>query len=79
MQKEKKLQSSVRKPAGPVSPRLLLQILELQHAVLLHVEELVADGDIAGLNNAVRSRLDEAWRTAGSSFSEYKRVSDGEK
>jgi len=38
---------------------MLLEVLELMHAVLLHVEDLSPDGDISELNNAVRSRLDE--------------------
>ena len=40
---------------------LMLQILELQHAVLLHVENASPDGDIAALNNAARSLLDQVW------------------
>ena len=62
--KNQNLQSSVRKPVSSAS--LVLQILELQHAVLLRYEDAVHDGDISELNNAVRSLLDQAWEQSPS-------------
>jgi len=54
-----KPEPSVRKPVPAAD--LMLQILELQHAVLLRLDALAPDGDISELNNSVRSLLDQAW------------------
>jgi len=63
----KPVESSVRKPLK--TSDLMLEVLELMHAVLLHVEEQSPDGDISALNNDVRSRL-ETLRSRGGLFSE---------
>ncbi len=55
--------SAVRKPTK--STDLTLEVLELLHAVCLHVEAASPDGDISELNNAVRSRLSEMRKLAG--------------
>ena len=62
---KKPMESSVRKPAKSRFTLLLLQVLELQHAVLLHYENTDPDGDISALNNEVRALLDQAWTGSG--------------
>ncbi len=67
------MSTNINKPVAPSvrksvqAGEMVLRILELQHAVLLHLENEHPSMGLEELNNGVRSLLDQAWKQ--SSFS----------